>query len=77
MAPTAPALLALADWLAQADPQAPLPPGPAPGDLAAIVYTSGTTGKPKGVMLTHANVVADVAAVRSAVSNVISVSMSG
>jgi acyl-CoA synthetase (AMP-forming)/AMP-acid ligase II len=30
-------------------------------DLAALPYSSGTTGFPKGVMLTHANLVADAA----------------
>jgi long-chain acyl-CoA synthetase len=30
-----------------------------PADLATIIYTSGTTGEPKGVMLTHHNLVFD------------------
>ncbi|MFM8597337.1 MAG: AMP-dependent synthetase/ligase [Flavobacteriales bacterium] len=31
-------------------------------DLATIIYTSGTTGNPKGVMLSHANIMSTVAA---------------
>jgi long-subunit acyl-CoA synthetase (AMP-forming) len=35
-----------------------------PEDLSTIIYTSGTTGPPKGVELTHANVIAEADAVR-------------
>jgi len=34
-----------------------------PGDIATLIYTSGTTGPPKGVELTHANVMAAFSAI--------------
>jgi 1-acyl-sn-glycerol-3-phosphate acyltransferase len=47
--------------LAAAAPPALLP-RPRPGDLAMLQYTSGSTGHPKGVVLTHANLLANIRA---------------
>jgi amino acid adenylation domain-containing protein len=44
------------DLLEGADSE-PRDPGTIPLDLAALIYTSGSTGNPKGVMMTHGNMV--------------------
>ena len=47
------------------NPVDPVPP--TPEDLCCIMYTSGSTGPPKGVSLTHANVIAATAGVNEIV----------
>lgn len=38
-------------------------------DLAALVYTSGSSGRPKGVMLTHANILSATASINGYLQN--------
>jgi len=80
--PKVPSLAEVADagkLLATADNAPPPPPGALPvhltgsrlrkaGDLALLQYTSGSTGDPKGVMLTHANLLANIRSIGEAVA---------
>ncbi|KFO98071.1 Long-chain-fatty-acid--CoA ligase 5 [Calypte anna] len=47
------------------------PVPPKPEDLCVVCFTSGTTGNPKGAMLTHQNVVANAAAFLRSIENTI------
>ena len=66
--PTLTTVTTLDDLAPRADTSGPLPARPpvwlTAEDPALIQYTSGSTGQPKGVLLTHANLLANIRAIR-------------
>jgi long-chain acyl-CoA synthetase len=63
-------LLDFQDLLKRHPAQAPKPSIDVKADLAALPYTGGTTGNPKGVMLTHHNLVAAYMSSQAAFSTI-------
>lgn len=61
--PSIPTLLLenLPETLAHLSPVRPGAPAIKPNDTLEIIFTSGTTAEPKGVVITHANVLANIA----------------
>ena len=65
-APPSPSLVEWADAMAQD----PFVVRSIDADMAAILYTSGSTGQPKGVVLSHRNLIAGAESVSSYIGNV-------
>ncbi|MHB8877707.1 MAG: class I adenylate-forming enzyme family protein, partial [Myxococcaceae bacterium] len=63
-------LVPFEEALAGGDPEKPPPRKNLDVDLAAIIYTSGSTGDPKGVMLTHRNMLTAAASICCLLENV-------
>lgn len=62
-APRAKTVLRMDEMPMRSVPEARWPALCDPDDLGVLLYTSGTSGKPKGVMLTHGNISANVSQV--------------
>lgn len=62
LGPTQTELISFEQWQQSKLPSTELPAAylPQPDDLLTIIYTSGTTGDPKGVMLTHGNLLSSI-----------------
>lgn len=58
-------LYSFEEFMAEGRKELKPPVPPAPEDLCTIMYTSGTTGSPKGVEVTHANLISGIAALQT------------
>jgi amino acid adenylation domain-containing protein len=65
-----PGFAAWDEALASGDASAPPPRRTLDVDLAAIIYTSGSTGDPKGIMLTHRNMLTAATSITAYLGNV-------